>query len=123
MKTRTFAAAVAIVSLTPVYPVGQTRTVSPTFPPSATTAKSWTPPRTQWGDPDISGNFTNLYEVGTPFERPDEFAGRQLGDVKGAELAAIRKTIEQRTRAEQLAGEIGGTRWIWLDSFDHAKGG
>ena len=123
MRMRTFAAVLAVVSLASVRSTGQTRTVSPTFPATATTAKSWTPPHTAWGDPDISGNFTNLYEVGTPFERPDEFAGRQLGDVKGAELAAIRKGIEQRTRAEQLAGEVGGTRWIWLDSFDHAKGG
>ena len=79
-------------------------------------------PRTPWGDPDIQGNFTNLFEVGTPFERPEEFAGRRLDDVKGAELATIRRGIQDRTRAEELAGEIGGTRWIWLDSLDHAKG-
>jgi hypothetical protein len=121
MRMRTFAAVLAVASLTSVRSTGQTRTVSPTFPAPAATAKSWMPPHTAWGDPDISGNFTNLYEVGTPFERPDEFVGRQLGDVRGAELAAIRKGIEQRTRAEQLAGDVGGTRWIWLDSFDHAK--
>jgi hypothetical protein len=84
--------------------------------------RPWTPPRTPWGDPDLQGNFTNLYEVGTPFERPDEFAGRRLEDVNGEELARIRRAIQERTRAEQLAGEIGGTRWIWLDSFDHARG-
>jgi hypothetical protein len=123
MRMRTFAALLAFVSLAPVHSTGQTRTASSTAPATVATAKSWMPPHTAWGDPDISGNFTNLYEVGTPFERPDEFAGRQLGDVKGAELVAIRKGIEQRTRAEQLAGEVGGTRWIWLDSFDHAKGG
>jgi hypothetical protein len=83
---------------------------------------SFTVPRTPWGDPDLQGNFTNLYEVGTPFERPDEFAGRRLEDVNGEELARIRRGIQDRTRAEQLAGEIGGTRWIWLDSLDHAKG-
>jgi hypothetical protein len=85
-------------------------------------AATWMPPRTPWGDPDLQGNFTNLYEVGTPFERPDEFAGRRLDDVKGDELATIRRGIQDRTRAEELAGEIGGTRWIWLDSLDHAKG-
>jgi hypothetical protein len=91
----------------------------------ATTAKAekpWTPPRTPWGDPDLQGNLTNLYEVGTPFERPDTFAGRRLEDVKGEELAKIRRDIQERTRTEQLAGEIGGTRWIWLDSFKHEKG-
>jgi hypothetical protein len=97
---------------------------SPMPPPAAAqaTASTWTPPRTPWGDPDLQGNFTNLWEAGTPFERPDQFAGRRLEDIKGEELAAIRRAIQERTRTEQLAGEIGGTRWIWLDSHDHAKG-
>ena len=29
------------------------------------------------------GNYTNLYENGTPLERPDEFAGRTLDEVRG----------------------------------------
>jgi hypothetical protein len=84
--------------------------------------KQYVTPRTPWGDPDLQGNLTNLYEVGTPFERPDEFAGRRLDDVKGQELTDIRRSIQERTRADELAGEIGGTRWIWLDSFQHEKG-
>jgi hypothetical protein len=84
--------------------------------------KPYVTPRTPWGDPDLQGNLTNLYEVGTPFERPDEFAGRHLDDVKGQELTNIRRSIQERTRADELAGEIGGTRWIWLDSFQHEKG-
>jgi hypothetical protein len=79
-------------------------------------------PRTPWGDPDLQGNYTNLWEAGTPFERPDQFAGRKLEDINGEELAAIRRSIQERTRTEQLAGDIGGTRWIWLDSHNHAKG-
>ena len=47
-------------------------------------------PRTPWGDPDLQGNYTNKYEQGTPFERPDEFSGRRLEDVKGEELAQIK---------------------------------
>jgi hypothetical protein len=85
-------------------------------------ASSYVAPRTPWGDPDLQGNYTNLWEAGTPFERPDQFAGRRLEDIKGEELAKIRRGIQERTRTEQLAGEIGGTRWIWLDSHDHAKG-
>ena len=83
---------------------------------------AYTAPRTPWGDPDLQGNYTNLWEAGTPFERPDQFAGRTLEDIKGEELAAIRRGIQERTRTEQLAGDIGGTRWIWLDSHNHAKG-
>lgn len=87
-----------------------------------TGSSPYTAPRTPWGDPDLQGNYTNLWEAGTPFERPDQFAGRRLEDIKGEELAAIRRGIQDRTRTEQLAGDIGGTRWIWLDSHDHAKG-
>jgi hypothetical protein len=84
--------------------------------------KPYAAPRTPWGDPDLQGNLTNLYEAETPFERPEQFAGRRLDDVKGRELVDIRRGIQERTRAEQLAGEIGGTRWIWLDSLQHEKG-
>ena len=54
-------------------------------------------PRTPWGDPDIQGTYTNTYENGTPLERPDEFAGRKLDDVKGEELANMRRAIQKRT--------------------------
>jgi hypothetical protein len=45
----------------------------------------WTAPRTPWGDPDIQGTFTTDDELGVPFERPDQFAGREL--VTDAEFA------------------------------------
>jgi hypothetical protein len=63
----------------------------------------WTPPRTSWGDPDLQGNFTNKYEQSTPLERPQEFEGRRVEDVSGAELANI---LEKRHRqvTERPAG-------------------
>src|SRR5262245_62070361 len=63
-------------------------------------------PRTPWGDPDLQGTYTNLWEVGTPFERPDEFAGRRLDDIKGEELARIRKAIQDRTRNSNLDEQL-----------------
>jgi hypothetical protein len=96
------------------------QTIEPVFAQAA--SPPYAGPRTPWGDPDLQGNYTNLWEAGTPFERPDEFTGRRLEDVTGEELAKIRRGIQERTRTEQLAGEIGGTRWIWLDSHDHVKG-
>ena len=39
-------------------------------------AKSYTPAKTPWGDPDIQGTFTNA--TITPFERPAEFVGRDF---------------------------------------------
>src|SRR5882672_9746000 len=53
-------------------------------------AKSWVAPKTAWGDPDIQGWFSNLSENGTPLERPNQFNGRKLEDIKGEELLAIK---------------------------------
>ena len=50
---------------------------------------SYALPRTPWGDPDLQGTYTNKYEQSTPLERPDEFAGRRVEDVSGAELADV----------------------------------
>jgi hypothetical protein len=68
--------------------------------------QAWTPPRTSWGDPDIEGIYTNKDENGTPFERPDELAGKQLSDFGPAELAAL--SAERRERARAIAPSIGG---------------
>jgi hypothetical protein len=43
----------------------------------AAAASPWTPPRTSWGDPDLSGNFTNKDET-APFERPADLGERAL---------------------------------------------
>jgi hypothetical protein len=34
--------------------------------------------RTPWGDPDIQGIFTTDDELGVPFERPQQFGGREV---------------------------------------------
>lgn len=59
-------------------------------------AAGWVPPRTAWGDPDISGTFTNRDEQGIPLERPDPLAGRTtLTDEEfAAREAAARRQIE-----------------------------
>ena len=79
--------------------------------PAKPAAKAgWKAPRTAWGDPDISGNFTNKYEQGTPFERPDGFEGRKLEDIKGSELADVlkKRKAEADARAPFLAGDPTG---------------
>ena len=74
---------------------------------TAVGAQSTAIPRTPWGDPDIQGTYTNSNESGIPMERPAEFAGRRLEDVKPEELATL---IRQRAaRAEKTAETIGGT--------------
>lgn len=36
----------------------------------SSTASEWQLPRTSWGDPDLSGIYSNDDETGTPMERP-----------------------------------------------------
>src|SRR3979490_1174504 len=83
--------------------------------------KPYTPPRTPWGDPDLQGNFTNVYENGTPLERPDQFAGRTLDEVRGAELAAIKKATQDRT-INNFQGPIHAPDHWWQDALFLEKG-
>src|SRR5687767_10417888 len=59
------------------------------------------------GDPDLQGTYTNSNESGIPMERPVEFAGKRLEEVRPADLARL-----MAQRAEQVrktAVVIGGT--------------
>jgi hypothetical protein len=88
---------------------------------TATPLSGQSAPRTPWGDPDLQGTYTNTYENGTPLERPDEFAGRKLEDVKGEELVAIRKKIQART-VGNFQGPIHAPDNWWQDNLDLHKG-
>jgi hypothetical protein len=114
------AAAVAIVPLIPSTVAGQASKAAPSKTGPKTTQK-WTPPRTPWGDPDLQGWFTNVYENGTPLERPAQFEGRKLEDIKGEELANIRRAIEKRTIAN-FEGPIHGPDGWWQNSLFLEKG-
>ena len=86
------------------------------IPPRGT----YKPPRTPWGDPDISGAYTNSDESGIPFERPEEFAGRRLEDFTRAELAALTKQRQQQTieRAPGLSEFPGATSPMhWFENY------
>ncbi len=96
-------------------------------PPGHTAPAGWIVPRTSWGDPDLTGDYSNKYEQGTPFERPEEFEGRSIEDVSGDELAAL---IEQRGiqvilnapfSGDPLAGNFGGAP-AFYDQYEAGKG-
>ena len=91
-------------------------------------AQAWTPPRTPWGDPDLQGNYTNKYEQGTPFERPAEFEGRTLDQIKGDELARLVKERADEvllnspfTGGDPVAGNFGGAP-AFYDRFEANRG-
>jgi hypothetical protein len=83
---------------------------------ASVSGQGWTAPRTSWGDPDLQGTYTNTYENGTSFERPDEFSGRRLDEIKGEELAAMRRAIQKRTIAN-FEGPIHAPDHWWQDNL------
>jgi hypothetical protein len=82
----------------------------------------YSPAKTPWGHPDISGDYTNKDEANTPLERPDEFKGRDPRSFTQAELDELVK--KRQTQAAAIAGGIGGaetgagpTHW-----YEHLRG-
>jgi hypothetical protein len=76
---------------------------------------TWTPPKTAWGEPDLSGTWTN--ETITPFERPNSLAGKPF--LTEAEAADIeRQAARQRDNADSAArpGDVGSYNQFWFDS-------
>jgi hypothetical protein len=119
-----FRAAVVVLSVVTI-PAGSAVAQSNAAPATAKDSArrpQWTAPKTSWGDPDISGNVTNVFEASTPFERPEQFAGRKREDVKGEELARFRASLQQRTR-DNFEGPLHGPDNWWQDVYDLTKGG
>jgi hypothetical protein len=98
---------------------GQTAGGQP-IPAELLAPKGWTPPRTPWGDPDLQGTYTNNSEGGTPFERPAEFGGRRLEDVRGEELAQVRRRIQNQA-IERTSDALSGPNWF-NENLSHDRG-
>jgi hypothetical protein len=86
-------------------------------------AKDWTPGRTPWGDPDLRGIYSNGDEYTTPLERPDRFAGRRLEDIKGEELANVRRAQLQQVIDVLPGGRVRGPDGWWVQNLNFGKGG
>jgi len=83
--------------------------VSPLVATAQSTSAS-SHPKTPWGDPDLQGHYTNKYEYGTPFERPEAFAGKRLEEISAQDLADLIKKRQQEAleRAPFLGGDPEG---------------
>jgi len=67
-------------------------------PKPASSAKTWTPPRTPWGEPDLQGKWS--YATITPLGRPAELAGKEK--LTDAEIASVNE--DARTSADRRDG-------------------
>ena len=100
---------IALMSLAPAGLAAQAKT--PAAP--AKPARTWTPPRTPDGHPDLQGTWTNA--TITPFERPGDLAGKQfLTESEAAELEA--RATANRVDRPPRAGDVGNYNQFWFDS-------
>jgi len=109
MRKKFFSAPALTVSLT----LGLLVTLPPPIHAQAaarntpkSSARSFSPPKTAWGDPDLQGTYTDKDEMGTPMERPREFEGRRIEEVTPTELAELARV--RREQANRAAAAIGG---------------
>ena len=85
-------------------------------PAKAAAAKSWSAPKTAWGDPSLEGTWTN--ETITPFERPPALGTKAFYSVEEARAfeqnAAKRR--DESDGAQGAAGDVGSYNQAWLDA-------
>src|SRR5258706_64681 len=95
-RNLTFVVAVAVV-LSLVQ--GQAIAQSVAAKPAKTDTKTWTPPRTVDGQPDLQGVWAN--NVVTPLERPKELAGRAV--LTEQEMAALQQKAQEGLQTDSDA--------------------
>ena len=89
--------------------------VSPALAAGAkeSSGKTWVPPSTTDGQPDLQGTWTNA--TITPFERPDELASKAV--LTPEEVAELEKrAAENRVDRPPKAGDVGSYNQVWFDS-------
>jgi hypothetical protein len=94
-STTTLASMIAVLLIAQAPAAGQAQSpATKAMPAKATPAggKSWTPPRTPDGKPDLQGVWTN--NTVTPLERPKELAGKEF--YTEAELQALAEHEHER---------------------------
>jgi hypothetical protein len=88
-----------------------------------TTRSGWKTARTPWGDPDLRGVYSNSDEYTTPLERPAQFSGRRLEEIKGQELADVRRAQLAQVIEALPGGRVRGPDGWWVQDLRAEKGG
>ena len=112
LRSLTFVTAVAVVlSLVQAQALAQPVNAKP----AKTADRSWTPPRTVGGQPDLQGVWAN--NNATPLERPKELAGRAF--LTEQEVAALKKKADELFSGESDAA-FGDT--VFLNALANVQG-
>jgi hypothetical protein len=80
--------------------------------------KTWKPARTAWGDPDLTGIYSNSDESGIPFERPAQFESRRLEDITAKELEELRVARRNATAANSVAEDRPVDREVFWENLN-----
>jgi hypothetical protein len=89
--------------------------------PQAAVPKNWKPARTPWGDPDLTGVYSNSDEAGIPFEKPSQFEGRRLEDITEAELNDLRSARQNATLERAVSASDdpeGHPQLFWWETLN-----
>jgi len=104
----------AVVSLLAVSVAGQAPSAAAKTAKAKSTAaaKTWTPPRTPWGDPDLQGIYNNA--TSTPLQRPSQFGEKDVLSDEEAEALQeqLTEAIDAAPRPEYPTGNYND---FWFD--------
>jgi hypothetical protein len=143
MMRRVLALAVGTLAL---LGAAQMAAAAPATPPDPTIrAKGWTPPKTSWGRPDISGQWSNA--TLTPLTRNPRISdkakltpaeAKSMEKIWAAALAEADSPTDQKKSTEQIqaeasksellkirpdfaaaGGDVGGYNTFWIDPGTH----
>jgi hypothetical protein len=105
--------AMAAASLSAQAPTSSSK---PSVDKPASASKTWTPPKTAWGDPDLQGVWTSDSVRGIPLQRPDALGTKAF--LTDEEFAAKEKRDAQtRAQAENAVGAFRNDGAWLLRSF------
>ena len=80
---------------------------------SGSRSRSWTPPRTSWGDPDLQGMWPLDAAGRTPFQRAAKYGDRAY--LTDEEFEAARMAAAEAAKGyerEEAVGKIGNGHWM-----------